>query len=324
MLANNSLSQEDLHLVSFYDNEENNQISVEPLREMARYYLSQGYGVIYGVEEFGTGGKNSIAKKIIETKDKLDILSTSSSTSPSTHNVNLQQSGKPKAMDKLMIIDPNSMYKENYKSSDIISYWLSQYSKASQDFGLENNNVKGIMGINIPDPYFEKKEFEKFLEFEEGIDRAFDGKIGLICWYKKKWLEELTLPQFVRMMISHRTVINNDLSIVKWDVGKILDIITKTIDSAAETQNNSNNSNNNKELKKDDKDEDNQTYSNLIFETIRNRYHLDRNSLVTNPEQFEDTFTKMLGKDSYEELSNNIKYNLVNEIFGYSNKLATS
>jgi hypothetical protein len=125
------------------------------------------------------------------------------------------------------------------------------------------------------------------------------------------------------MMMSHRTVINNDPSIVKWDVGKILDIITITIDSAAETQNNSNN-NNYKELKKDDKDEDNQTYSNLIFETIRNRYHLDRNSLVTNPEKFEDTFTKLLGKDSYEELSNNIKYNLVNEIFGYSNKLATS
>jgi hypothetical protein len=68
-----------------------------------------------------------------------------------------------------MIINPNSMYKENYKSSDIISYWLSQYSKASQDFGLENNNVKGIMGINIPDPYLKKKNLKNSLNLKKGL-----------------------------------------------------------------------------------------------------------------------------------------------------------
>ena len=220
-----------------------------------------------------------------------------------------------------MIIDPNCMYADNNKPSDIVDYWSLQYSKAAQRFGLEDNKVKGIMGINIPDPYFERKQFDKFFDFEEGIEKVFDGKLGLLCWYKKKWLEELTLPQIIRMLGSHGSMINNNLSIIKWNDNKILDIITKTMDLQSNVENNNIYK---KESNKGVEDEDTQHYSNLLFETIRNRYHLDRESLIADPHKFGDLLSKMLGDKSYEELSYNIRDNIVKEIFGYSDHLASS
>ena len=57
MSINDSPFREYRHLVSFYDDEKNIQISLESLREVAKYFLSQGYGVVYGVEELRKEGK---------------------------------------------------------------------------------------------------------------------------------------------------------------------------------------------------------------------------------------------------------------------------
>lgn len=311
----NSLMHESRHAISFYDDEKNNQVDIEALREIAMYFLSEGYGVIYGVEEFENTdieSENSIAKKIVEGKGKLN---------GTTDDKDFLQMDKATTMDKLMIINPNSMYADNNTPSDIVNYWSLQYSKAAQKFRLKDNNVKGIMGINIPDPYFARKQFDKFFDFEEGIEKVFDGKIGLLCCYKKKWLEEFTLPQFIRMLGSHGTVIDDDLSIIRWSVNKLLDIITKTLDLQPKAENNDIYK---KESKKDAQDEDTQRYSSLLFETIRNRYQIDRDSLIADPQKFEDILSKMLGKNSYEELSNNIKVNFIKEIFGHSDQLGSS
>lgn len=184
MSTSDSLFHKYQHLVSFYDDEKNNQLSLESLRKLARYFMSQGYGVVYGVEEFANYDEEpvlSIAKKIVGAKE---IPNSESNNNNNSNNSNLSSVDKVNShplsnippTDKLMIIDPNSMYADNNKSSDIVDYWSLQYSKASHNFGLDNHKVKGIMGINRPDPYFERKQFDKFLEFEEGIERIFNGK----------------------------------------------------------------------------------------------------------------------------------------------------
>jgi len=149
-----SLFQNHRHLVSFYDEQEDKQINLETLRQLAKYFLLEGYGVIYGAEPFETAGNKDphkiIANRIFQSKGKLDNASAENSDIRPPYK-------QQKAMDKLMIIDPYAMFSDDYTPADIIDYWSSQYSKASERFGLENNNVKGIIGINIPDPYFEKK-----------------------------------------------------------------------------------------------------------------------------------------------------------------------
>lgn len=61
------LIEEYRHAVSFYDDDDNNkQIKLQFLHNLAKYFLSKGYGVIYGAEEFDKDDKESytlIAKK---------------------------------------------------------------------------------------------------------------------------------------------------------------------------------------------------------------------------------------------------------------------
>lgn len=146
----------------------------------------------------------------------------------------------------------------------------------------------------------------------------FNGKLGLICWYKKIWLEEATLPQLIRMFDSHGNAVDDKLATVKWNQDKILNMITRAIDLDADVNNSIN--------RKEDinNGEVDHVYSDLLFETIRNMYHVDRNSMVTDPEKFEQILIKMLGKGSYEEISNNIKNSFIKEIFGYFDNLASS
>lgn len=113
----------------------------------------------------------------------------------------------------------------------------------------------------------------------------------------------MTLPQLIRILNTHGSIINSELKTITFDSHKIIEIISETIDSIAI---------------KDDKGNDNSIVSTLLFGTIRHAYQLDERSLVFEPDKLENVLTKMLGKQSYKEIGKEIVTNLIKKIFEHS------
>ncbi|HYO06328.1 MAG TPA: hypothetical protein VER14_05040, partial [Phototrophicaceae bacterium] len=64
-----------------------------------------------------------------------------------------------------------------------------------------------------------------------------------------------------------------------WNAERIINAISRAID-------------------KQDDSKENET-STLLFETIRHAYHLDKESLIANPQNLENALSKTLGRDTY-------------------------
>ena len=167
----------------------------------------------------------------------------------------------------------------------------------------DNFKPKRIIGISNPAPFYEKDEFDLFTGFEQRIERAFGDKLGLICWYKKKWLEQMTLSQLIKILNTHGSIIYPDLKTITFDSTKIIKIITETIDAIAI---------------EDDKRNDKSIVSALLFGTIRHAYHLDEKSLVLEPDKLEHVLIRMIGQQSYKYLEKRIMTNLIKKIFEFS------
>ena len=110
---------------------------------------------------------------------------------------------------------------------------------------------------------------------------------------KKKWLEKLELPNLLNVLISHENVLHNNFQYDKWNKEKIFKIISNIIDTEAGTLNESNEA------------------STLLFETIRHAYKINKESLISNPQNLEDILSKILGIDYYY---NTIQPSILNEI----------
>ena len=288
-----SIFKESRHFLSCYDDKENITYALENLREITKYLISQGYGVIYGAEEFqedDTHTQDLLVRNIINAKDILD---------GSTQNVDTNELISDFKR-RLLLINPYSVRYSHHNSLEIVDHWLSQYSNAETFFAKNNFKPARIIGISHPYPFYEKNEYDEFLGFEQKIERAFGDKLGLICWYKKKWLENSTLPQFIKILNTHGSIIYNDLKTTTWDSSKLIEIITETIDAVANEE---------------DKRSIDLTVSTLLFATIKHAYHLDKKSLISKPDRLEQVLIKMLGKQSYKEIEKRIKTELIERIF---------
>ena len=297
-----SLFKESRHFISCYDDKKNKIYALQNLRKIARYLLSQGYGVIYGAEEFqedDVRAQDLLAKKIINAME----------FSPSTNDQFDTTESIQSFRKRLLLINPESIRYGANGSWEIVDHWISEYSRAEMIFAKVNIKPKRIIGISNPSPFYEKNEFDQFAGFEQRIERAFGDKLGLICWYKKKWLEKMTLPQLINILNTHGSIIYDDLKTGVFDSAKIFEVITETIDAIAI---------------EDDKRNDNSIVSTLLFGTIRHAYQLDEKSLVLEPDKLEHILTKMLGKQSYNELEKRIRIKLIKKIFEFSDSKSST
>ena len=140
-----SLFKESRHFISCYDDKKNKKYALQNLRKIARYLLSQGYGVIYGAEEFqedNVHAQDLLAKKIINAKE----------FSPGSNEQFDKKESIQSFRQHLLLINPESIRYGANGSWGIVDHWLSEYSRAEMIFAKVNIKPKRIIGISNPSP----------------------------------------------------------------------------------------------------------------------------------------------------------------------------
>ncbi|MGN6351527.1 MAG: hypothetical protein ACTHL3_08705 [Candidatus Nitrosocosmicus sp.] len=257
------------------DDNKNSFNDFEPLYKIVHSYLAFGYAVIYGAESFQGNAQDEMARisnQITKSKMTFPIKNNIDFD----HNCDIHEANKAGSF---VIIDAEASYDKNYDDKDILNYWYAQFSNIAKN--IKEKKIKGIFGINSPEPYLSKNRYKTFIGFEKEMGKELAGNLAFLCWYKGKRLENLKLSELLDIVISHENILHDNFQFDKFHTEKILKIISKIIDKDAGAS-----------------DENNET-STLLFETIRHRYKIDRESLASNPMLLEQVLSKTLGNDNY-------------------------
>ena len=253
----------------------------KPLYEISNAYLSNGYSVLYGAESI----PNETAKaKVVEN------IQSATNTEEAQFNI---------SKGLLTVVNADLMYKENANSRDILDFWYSNVSKIQRK--LQKRTIKGIMMFSAPDPYLKRDRYDIFRMFEEQMGKIFPTKVGMICWYKEKWLSKLSLASLISILINHKYTIYSDWKYKELDVNEIIHLISKGID---------------KKL--------GEGSATLLFQTMKTVYKLNQDIVVSKPAVFEDKLKRLL--DNSDD-ANSVIYSIFEEIIkevAYSRKKDTS
>ena len=147
------------------------------------------------------------------------------------------------------------------------------------------------MIFNMPDLYFSRGKYDAFMAFEEEIDKGLPENAGLLCWYKRRWLNNLSLVHAINVLANHRYTIHADGKYKQWNTNKIIDIISKGID-----------------------DNLGEGASVLLFQTMKSAYKLNQNSIVHLPARFEETLKKLLGEEDARSVIHSILAEIIKEV----------
>jgi hypothetical protein len=66
------------------------------------------------------------------------------------------------------------------------------------------------MIFNAPDPFFSHDKYDVFMMFEEEVGKTLPKNVGLLCWYKKNWLNSLSLAHATSLLADHKYTIHSD------------------------------------------------------------------------------------------------------------------
>ena len=215
---------------------------------------------------------NLMNHQITINKDLERAALSSSSSSFSTNSNNEISNNIEKGL--LIIVNADSSYSDKRDGNGIINYWMSNFSKTKKI--LKDKDVKGIFSINIPDPYLSRDKHDFFMKFETDLGKNFKGGMGMLCWYNKKWLA-MSLQSLIYLLNIHDIVLYHNFQYKRWTLDYIIEIIKNGIDKEYGKENDT---------------------STLLFETIRHRYHLDKEALLLNSD-FENILSKTIGNDDY-------------------------
>jgi hypothetical protein len=151
--------------------------------------------------------------------------------------------------------------------------------------------TKGTMIFNMPDPYFSRGKYDAFMAFEEDMDKELPENMGLLCWYKRRWLNNLSLVHAIHVLANHRYTIHADGKYKEWNANKTIDIISKGIDNYL-----------------------GEGTSVLLFQTMKSAYKLNQNSIVHLPDSFEEILKKLLGKEDASSVIHSILAEIIKEV----------
>lgn len=258
-------------------------VSPARLYPLVHNYLSGGYAVIYAAEpnvsypprEEAIGEQREQKK----TYARLEHLARRIGSKKVKH---YSQRGL------LTIIDPDSILPADATIKQLLrsmnSYIEDCEARAPRD-------IEGVVLFNSPSNFFQKGEFNKFLEFEHKIGRRFNNNFQMICWYKRRWIQSLSFSQLVSLLATHNRSIHKNVQLQTLNADRTIELISEGI---------------NKALKQDHA-------SDIIFETMRRRFNLDALTIISSPNLFADTL-KIMAPDSATSLIDAIKTEIKNKL----------
>lgn len=264
------------------DNDENNHNTeheldpsmYRPLYQMSNKYLENGYGVLYAAELLPNG------------RDKVRVIENIQNTSNNNANDDVENNI---SKGLLNVIDSDTLYKDNAGGKDIVDFLLSNVSKIQGN--SQREKTKGAVIFSAPDPYFGRSKYDIFMDFEVEMTKALPNNVGILCWYKREWLNKLSLSHAISVLADHKYTIHSDWEYKQWNTDKIIDVVSKGID---------------KNL--------GEGSSVLLFQTLKSAYKLNQDFIVYLPARFEETLKKLLGKDDALSVINSIFDEIINEV----------
>lgn len=171
--------------------------------EKIALYLSQGYAVVYVVENDVTQVVRNLSKTgIAEVEDYIE-------------------SGA------LTIINADSFYSPSGTKLDY-NVLLPQWQKVVSSIS-KKGKFKGIMAMGMPHPaFFDGKENQqKLVEYEEQVAKHYDNKIQIFCCYTEELVAKLPLSHLVRLLAAHQDIAGSNQ-----EARKIIDLIEEGLAKA--------------------------------------------------------------------------------------------
>lgn len=282
------------HVIGFSPNIKED-LSNSRLYDLVHYYLSRGYAVIYAAESVVSShavGKEDVGNRIREQNGRektYGVLGNLARHIGSNKVKRYAQRGL------LTITDPDSILPADASIKQLLSSMNSHVehceARAPQD-------IEGKILFNSPSNFFQADKIDKFLEFEHTLGTRFnDDTFGMICWYKKRWIQNLSFSHLVHLLAAHNQSIHKHAQFQTWDVDRTIQVISEGINKALEQD----------------------RASEVILETMRRRFNLDRSAILTSPNLFADTL-KMMSPDSAMYILDAIKADFGNRLsFANSN-----
>ena len=286
------------HVVGFSPNIKED-LSNSRLYDLVHNYLSRGYAVIYAAESVvsspavGEEDDDDVGATMGEQNGQEKIYAVLGNLA---RHIGSNKVKRYVQRGLLTITDPDSILPADASIKQLLksmnSYVEHCEARAPQD-------IEGKVLFNSPSNFFQADKIDKFLEFERTLGTRFDDdNFRMICWYKKRWLQKLSFSYLVHLLAAHNQSIHNNAQFQTWDVDRTIQVISEGINKALEQD----------------------RASEVIFETMRRRFNLDRSAILTSPNLFADTL-KMMSPDSAMYIIDAIKADFGNRLsFANNNK----
>jgi hypothetical protein len=270
------------HILGFSPNKRED-VSNIPIHNMAFKYLSDGYTVIYAAESttptptsrtsnsshiaaelgwYGATGKREEAHYKQQRPE--DILNNFASHLRSDKIKRYFQKGL------FAIIDPNIILPANAGTKELLDSMI-RYVESYEPKLPYSAKIKGKVLVNAPDNFFEANEFDKFLKFEHLVGTKFDDNFTMICWYRKKWVQNLSFSQLMHLFTSHHRTVHRNAQFQMLNADRIMQVMGKAIDRAVEQDN----------------------ASTIILEVMQRRFNLTAPEIISSPDLFINVLKKM-------------------------------
>ena len=244
----------------------------KPLYQISNKCLENGYGVLYAAESLPNERDKA---KVTES------IQNASNTDDVKNNI---------SKGLLTVIDSETTYKDNAGGRYIVDFLLSNVSQIQRN--LRQEKTKGAVIFNAPDPYFSRGKYDAFMDFEGEMTKTLPNYVGILCWYKRGWLNKLSLAHAISILADHKyTIHNTDWQYKQWNTTKIIDVISKGIDNNL-----------------------GEGSSTLLFQTMKSAYKLKQDAIINTPITFEEVLRKLLGKDDANPVISSIIEEIIKEV----------
>jgi hypothetical protein len=238
------------------------------LHQISNACLSKGYLVVYGAESArDETAKDRLFENAGTSEQPLDSISNG----------------------LLRIIDRNWIYEQCGKNhEEIVKFWNSSVKGANQRSQILS---KGTILFSAPDTYLMNKGQDTFILFESSMGKTLSPNVSMICWYKSKWFDDLSLASLIQILATHECTIHAGSKYKKWREGGIFNLISQAVD---------------RELGHD--------AAPLLFRTMQSAYKLNQTEIVSRPVLFEATLRRMLGTDHADVVVDSIFDHLLSRV----------
>lgn len=229
-------------------------LSYMPVHKLANICLSNGYSVLCGAESApDEAAKERILGNIENTSNSKLVRDEVSNGS-------------------LTIVDIDSIHEQcgvNYDS--LVEFWNSGVKLADERPQIS----KGTIMFSAPDSYFKDNQHGTFFMFESAMGKPFSTSKSMICWYRDKWLKDLSLASLIKILTTHKHTIHDGFRFKEWTENEIIDTISQGVEEIL-----------------------GQDLAILLFRSINTTYRLSQGDILSTPAVFEGSLKQMLDDDS--------------------------